>query len=423
MSTELEDDLIRVLGAVANRAPEPDPDFAAMVAGRRRHRRRVRRTATAALSALAAAIIAIPVAVTLHGDGGQVGQPSRSTIDIGSARPAEQVWPDAVVRLPAALPDGRTLHAVARLDDDRFMIAPTGGPDPYSFPAVYNARTRETTELMTATAPSGVSGYGFGGVVPGMIAGRQLAWVAAGRIGGSIANHGYYEVWTAPAAGGPAVRRAVFDLPGEVSVVQPFGDGDVLYASVTPFGPSGGQSRIYRLPAGGNPQLVPGSEGWSSADLGNWAAQRSNGSEPSTPGARIPSEAAVSTFWNIETGERRTRPRLPGITGLWCLPEICTGTASDGPVLYRFDDASTFRLTDRAPASTGSHSPAVDAIRFAIPSTFGGRRFVGMWWSSKGVVVDLKTGSAATVIGFSHQLPPLSRAGGEQQVLDLSRIP
>jgi cell division septation protein DedD len=433
MSPDLEADLTRILNAAADRAPQPEPGLLSAVADRRVHRRRTRLAGTAAVAALVAGTLAIPVAGALIGSARQhVAQPSTTTIDLGTARPAEEIWPAAVVRLPTHLPDGRSLNVVQSLDADRFVVTPAGGPDIYSFPAIYNARTHQLTELMIGTAPAGVNEFGYGGI--GTISYGQITWVATGRGVDNPARHGYYEVWSAPIAGGPSVRRAVFDLPGEIAIVSPFRTGTALYASVVNLiVPE--KSRIYRLPeGGGQPQLVAGSEGYAAA-FGSppWASIKERvriEAVPPSPspgvsqGFKVDTNARrPATYWNVETGERRTPRSLAGVTDPQCTPEICIGEKDDDIVVYRFDGS---RITYLTGWPTDGPSTMPD---YNISTSDSSGRFVLSRKQSSAFLADLTTHTAATLPpGFldasihGGQIIVLHRTDAEQVLLDLSRI-
>jgi hypothetical protein len=75
--------------------------------------------------------------------------PATSTVDLATARPAEEVWPEAVVRLPQILPDGRIFFPRARLDEHR-NVGRTNRGNAYQPPVIYDAATREVTELFAA---------------------------------------------------------------------------------------------------------------------------------------------------------------------------------------------------------------------------------------------------------------------------------
>jgi hypothetical protein len=234
--------------------------------------------------------------------------------------------------------------------------------------------------------------------------------------------HGYYEVWTAPASGGPATRRAVFDLPTDIAVVIPFGTAGTLYVSVYNM-LSSNESGIYRLPPdGGEPQLVPGSKGYTVAPRspGAWvspaAKPRSADLLPTGPG--VPQ----LEYWNVETGERRQPVTLTDVTRVQCTPETCLGSADTGLVAYSYDGTRITRLT-------GGPTPADHEVPSIISTIDGSGRFITSRWSAAGFLVDLTTHTAATLpsgfLGalFGDETVTLRRTGGQQFLLDLTRIP
>src|SRR5438552_10575988 len=111
MSDLFEDQLIRAFQVAGERSPAPPADFTSRVLDRRRRRRRMRLlrwggAATVSLSIVAGLVLVLPsggrttAVPTVHVAYG-------TPLDLDRARPADQVWPQAVLRMPSKLADGR----------------------------------------------------------------------------------------------------------------------------------------------------------------------------------------------------------------------------------------------------------------------------------------------------------------------------
>jgi hypothetical protein len=325
--------------------------------------------------------------------------PPTPAIDLTAARPAEEVWPDAVIRLPRRLPDGRSFIPWERLDDHRFLVVPTSD-NANRLPVVYDARARRTVDLITGQPQADTEL--LKSVVT--VSERDIVIVATWGWAGAQAS-ATAEVWVAPRWGGPATRRAVFEDPTKVGA---FGVGDAVFATVT-----AGQENattVYRLPAGRLPEQVARAEKVPHPPYGRWfmagPARSSHNVEPSAP----------STFLDVVTGERRTTTALSGLIHITCSPETCVGADRVGIVAYRFDGTNPTRLEGFAKETLDNFAPIITATgRFIRLHTGTFREY--LWDHQRNVVVIVD--SLGSHIG---QLQPLRHTDDEQFLLDLSRI-
>jgi hypothetical protein len=195
--------------------------------------------------------------------------------------------------------------------------------------------------------------------------------------------------------------------------------GGVLYASTQP---SMGVGAIYRIPDGGQPQLVPGSEGYA-LRYGPWAVRRSvRPADVTTPGAPAPVEAPQ--FWNVATGERRTPRTLDGVTMIDCDPQVCVGRAAGSLVSYGIDGSRPLRMTDGVsdPAGTDTCKSCRPPITVFYDSE---GRFIQLRLTSGVYLWDRKTNTVGAQQDGSSgdgDVIDVGQAGGKQHLLLLSRI-
>src|SRR5690242_6749552 len=140
MSNLFEDQLVRMFQVAGRCAPAPPPDFTGQVLDRRRRRQRMRLlrwggAAGVSLSIVAGLLLLLP-------PGGRTTalptvQVSYGTpLDLDRALPADQVWPQAVVRLPSKLADGRGYTALRSIGAGRVIVEPFGGTSGYYPPEI-----------------------------------------------------------------------------------------------------------------------------------------------------------------------------------------------------------------------------------------------------------------------------------------------
>jgi hypothetical protein len=375
-------------------------------AGHRPQRGRTRVAVSAAGAAVAA--LALVGAVVAWPGGGRSPAPAQpaapsatapatTALDLAAARPAEEVWPDAVVRLPQRLSDGRTFTPKARLDDDRYVGVPVRG-NVYEPPVIYDADARRVTELVTEWSRDDT----VLGLPAVSVSERTIVMAMLSRSIEDDVEEAVYEVWVAPRSGGSARRRAVFEAASEVSA---FGVGDKVFAAVT--AKEGRGTTLYRLPAGGSPEQVASAEGVPHSPYGRWFL---TGPAAGSPDA-LPS--APATFLDVVTGESRTTTVLDGLTDIVCSPETCVGRDDAGMVAYRFDGTNPTRITGVVPSR---HQPVItETGRFVLLRS---DMNMYLWDCEKAVVVPVTDGSSGT-----GPLPEYRYSDDEQFLIDLSRVP
>ncbi|MGR6913265.1 hypothetical protein ACU635_03300 [[Actinomadura] parvosata] len=275
-----EEDLVLTMRAAAAQTRLP-PDLASGVAGRRRARR-VRKRVGAALAAAAVATVIGGISVGTSGQERTV-RPAASpspAIRPSAIRPATEVWPEAVTRIPAV---DRPLTALSATEvllyrDERFEV--------------YDSATGRTRVLgPVPAAPSRVA-----------VGTQYIAWASA-----------QLDLWVLPRQGGQARRvgKAAADVY-ELAVT----DGFLVW--------SGERAGVYRMPlAGGTPELMPGA---GVLRLASW------------PYAHEWDAAGnVTRIVDLETG-RSTRVAVPEGADRWqCGPEWCTGLVNERPIVQRAD--------------------------------------------------------------------------------------
>ncbi|MBF9128204.1 hypothetical protein I0C86_04230 [Plantactinospora sp. S1510] len=426
MRRNLEDDLTRTFRAAALAAPDAEPEFSATVAARRR---RHARTRIAGMAAVVTAVVAVTAGVAVTGLPGfrhagpaqslgaiQVPIGSLPTVDLSVAEPYRDVWPDAVVELPYPLPDGRTYSVEAALDADSYLLRPWVDGVP-ALPVVLDAVTGAVREL--GTVPT--SGYTTYDEAGGGVTEHHIVWVVAAQETGGAR---YREVWSAPRDGGAAVRRARFG-PDHTMTVTVAEVGGAFYAGVGPVGQ--GVGMVYRIPDGGEPQQVTGSDGYD-LRYGPWALPYPVGPVDVAELTRPAAPPEVPTFWNVATGERRTPRTLDGVTMIECTPLVCLGRTADSFVSYGADGSRPLRATGVAVEPAGTDD-AVRSLRSDTSVLFDSTgRFVQIRQSPSGDV-HLWDREANTVGrqqenegAMGDGLIDLGQSGGKQRLLNLKRI-
>ena len=330
MPPTFEERLAAVIAAAVDETPAPRPGFTEGVLGRRR-RRQARRTGTVVVGALALAV-AIPLTVqAVNRPDPTPGQPSTAkppSISVRTLKPAAQVWPDAVVTLPATLDNGEKYRVLRLLDEEHALVSPLVNGKTNTFPAMLALATGEQTPLMP-DEPGAV----FGNAT---VDDHAIIWTAFG-------THGW-EVFSAPINGttvGPAELRSGNELHGS-GMVTVFGTGSASFA-LADYGDASQVSRLFRVPAQGALQRVPQADGtlWTWTEHGPWLARV----EPPTTPYGLP----YRNVWNPETGEHRTIKPPPGAgNNIDCDPDFCFSHTFDPSwdfVAYRHDGTPIAHLT------------------------------------------------------------------------------
>ncbi|MEW1845897.1 hypothetical protein AB0392_48785 [Nonomuraea angiospora] len=319
--TELEDKLSRVLSGAAHRAPQAPAGLIATV--KTRHRRRLART-TAIRAVAAVVLVAGGVGAAVNALGASAeprpavnatGKPEPSADKIPP--PIEKVWPQAVHKIPAKLPDGRTYYPQLLLDD-RTLLVMTGVSDGkrqflWSFD-LGTGRPRQIAEI----PPTKGSAIFADGVAAG---GGNIVWWASYKEAGSPR---VARIWTVPATGGRP--RPVTDVPLGNVMKQGHINGLTVTGSDVAFAYEKGG--VYRVPlSGGSPQPVKGAERHHILQW-PWVGVHRG-------------KAIFRGLLNVETGERRDAVVKAG-------EEVRCGVGRCAGVAVRYKTVKVERPRDRS---------------------------------------------------------------------------
>ncbi|MET7334943.1 hypothetical protein [Nonomuraea sp. NPDC005650] len=252
--TDLEDKLSSVLSGAAHRAPQAPAGLVATV--KTRHRRRQARAAAMRAAAavvlvaggVGAAVSALDASAEPNPAASATGKPKPPADKIPP--PIEKVWPQAVHKIPAKLPDGRAYYPQLLLDD-RTLLVMTGVSDgKRQFLWSYDLGTGRPRQIAEIPPTKG-SAIFADGVAAG---GGNIVWWASYKEAGSPR---VARIWTVPATGGRP--RAVTDVPLGNVMKQGHINGLTVTGSDVVFAYEKGG--VYRVPlSGGSPQPVKGAE-------------------------------------------------------------------------------------------------------------------------------------------------------------------
>ncbi|GIJ51566.1 hypothetical protein Val02_84520 [Virgisporangium aliadipatigenens] len=382
MSTELDVRLRRTMDAIAASAELPDPEAVHRIGALGRRRRRAR---TGGALALVAAAVAAAVAISTSGLGGGNGPDEESAelpavpppVVVQDLRTAQELWPEAVLRLPATIPVNREGTPVGRAPDGRYVLHTGIKAGESLYPVLYDPRTRRVQEVMRAEAPP----EGWDRVVvqqAAAVVGGRIWWQRTALRGGPEVFERRTELWSAAMDGGQRTLWAVFapgsglETPGQVFgtadrlYIQPMGDGDRLYRLTAPMAP---------------PEPVPTTGSWWPTGDGAWM----QGYEPPY--------RFRNTFWNVATGETVSSTR--DVKEWNCDRELCvryearglvaTGFGADAPELAHLPNAGP-----RAPSAQFEVVP-------------GGRFVYVNWGERQQYVWDVRTNTLASMPEFPHR--------------------
>ncbi|MFG1609474.1 hypothetical protein [Actinoplanes sp. NPDC049265] len=398
MRSEVEHELARTLQAVFDAAPPPAPSVADGIQRVRRRRRRRRVSGAAGLLAVVVAAFGATAMIRPVGTG---------VADLAEAPDARQVWPEAVVTLPAVLSGDVEYTVQAALGDDVFLVTPYGRA-----PVLLTGSTGATRPL--------------DGVFPGNeltqfdITPRYLLW-------SNVVKDGR-DVYAQPRDGaGKAVHLGLIPAV-DVAVAEV---GGAFYATGTTYHATNQTHTLYRLSAGRAPVAVPSGAGYA-LTTGPWAVAGTP--QPGTAD-RLPSVVrtrylyrpltvtrAAPSYWNVATGARVTPVnRAPIIS---CTPTVCVGTAAGALISWDADGSHELRAT----GFTTGRGDDVDAFfsssgRFVQVVAMTAREpaeptSIRLW--------DRATGQAATepsqASRLAYDVAELGTTVDHKTVLDLTRI-
>ncbi|MER6173081.1 hypothetical protein [Streptosporangium sp. NPDC001681] len=329
--TDIEEKLTRVLATAADQVPRRTPYELSEVVGARYRRRRARPAALlaavavlvvaggagAAVRALGARAVPEP-AVNATGTPGPTPRPEPEPAEKLPPR-IERVWPRALHKIPAKLPDGREYHPQLLLDD-RTLLVMTGVSDgTRQFLWTYDLASGRPTRIAEIPPTRGSAIFADGVAAGG---GNIVWWASYKKPGGQRVA----RIWTVPTGGGRP--RQVTDVQlenvmkqGHIRALAVVGS-DVVFSRE-----SGG---VYRVPLrGGEPRAVPGTEGrhllqWP------WVGRHTKHTDPSKL-------VAFSELFNVETRKRRDAVVRPGESFVRCGVNLCSGTMPpEGELPRRF---------------------------------------------------------------------------------------
>ena len=360
----LEETLNRTLERHAGKAPAPAPDLIQRVEARYRRRRRARMTGAAAAMALVLSGTAFGV---WPDDGGTVGpqgslnpaaaapgQKEKNPLEI---TPIEKLWPEAVHRIPARLPDGTKITPQALIDERTVLVSVWSSFEKTSALYSYDLATGESSKITDVVTPKRTKGFASGFTVGD----GKIIWYTTSADGTST-------IWSVPVEGGTAVAT-VESAPAEIGALGVSG-GKIHW--------SGSRGGVYTAPlAGGSAALVPDTE---KERLVQWPWAGGPIRDLSQNGDKA--YVAYRELRNLETGEKRSTILNDrdtnwdcGIT--WCLSQ-------DGKSITSRDGNRMGLL----PGYLVNGTVALD--RFALSTTGSG--------SKAGVLVhDLRTGRAGSI--------------------------
>ncbi|MEV4572777.1 hypothetical protein AB0K16_05910 [Nonomuraea jabiensis] len=292
MSTDLEDDLSRVLARAAEGAPQAPPGFPGRIAARSRRRRTRAR-------ALVAAVAMVVAGVTVRGTVGAEPAPAKLP------EPVETVWPEAVWKIPRQLPGLPEFRPVSFIDD-RTVLLWTERADAIHAYDLGTGRTRKIADVPSA--------YAF--------------TVGAGRIvWGTVDKDERTRFWSVPVSGGkPAAIHTVGSVKGRGEKLTVAGDR-VAFSLV--------EGGVFTFPLrGGRVTPVAGAERhhilrWP------WVAAPGEYTQDREPSFR--------ELLDAETGRASTAVVRPGERYVRCGVTTCVGLRPDDTRFYRLRDGSRER--------------------------------------------------------------------------------
>ncbi|MFI6741482.1 hypothetical protein ACIBI9_51935 [Nonomuraea sp. NPDC050451] len=319
-----ERDLVRTLRAAAVQVEHRD--LADGVAHRRRARRTKQRVRVLLAAAAVVAVVAGTAAVVSRSDDHRRAEPATVLHGWDSIKSAAELWPQAVVKVPAYDSEGwRTQVATSMGATEVLLLAKSKKARRLE---VYDS-ARGTIRILGSVPEAQDLRYVAVGT-------QYIAWYTGPVLGGPIA------FWIMPRAGGAARRvgEAAHDI-------ESFGiTEDVLVWSVREGG------GVYRMPVtGGTPQLLPGTAGLR-LTYWPWAAGMS-------------SRGVQNRVVNLETGESIEVSVPDGVGVMQCHPEWCAGGRGERVIVQRVDGSERHTLPQEL-GHMGSSRMGLLGDRYAI---------------------------------------------------------
>ncbi len=319
------------------------------------------------------------------------------------------MWPEAVRKIPATLPNGRKFRPVLYLDDHTLLINTESGFEKADMLSAYDLDTGKATELARITTPPRAVIF-----ASDFTAGHgTLAWWTQRKQGqGTVV-----DIWGVPVTGG--TPQKITSFPGELGGLDHLAiAGGKIAWSLTKGG------GVHQAPlSGGEAAPIPGTRGMHLIQW-PWAASPSAFDTPESQ----ETQPTFGHLLNVETGERREaivkpgdRPGICGIT--WCIGGRPDQNGSGHYVAHRRDGSAEREIPGSAKAP-----PALD--RFIVAPASGRTGLEGV------VLYDIVTGRGGDLgirrgEGGSLSSPRLMSGAqsllsytikGEMTVIDLTAI-
>ncbi|MER6001391.1 hypothetical protein ABT120_22685 [Nonomuraea angiospora] len=305
MSTDLEDDLSRVLGRAAEGAPQAPTGFPGRIAARSRRRR----TRTQALvAAVAMVIVAGGLGVTVRGTDGP--RPAQTKLP----DPVEKVWPDAVWKIPRQLPKVPDFRPLIFIDDRTVLLWTWKSDERTDAIYAYDLGTGRPRKLVDVPSEKWEYASSFA--------------VGAGRIvWQTVDKNEQTRFWSMPVSGG---KPAAIDTGGPV---EGRGEKLIVVGDRVAFSLAGGGVFTFPL-RGGRVTPVAGAERhhilrWP------WVGTPSELTQDREPSFR--------ELLNAETGQASNAVVRPGERYVRCGVTTCVGMRPDDTRFYRLRDGSRER--------------------------------------------------------------------------------
>jgi hypothetical protein len=220
------------------------------------------------------------------------------------------VWPEAVRRLPAKLPDDSYYRITDTTGGNDLLVISQGRE---AGPLLFNP---DTGAVRRVTTPTVTDGLNAPRVTTALLAGDRVVWFLTGRRAGEAVR----EAWTAPLAGGTATKLAD-DLPaGAVDASRTVLAGDaVIWEQGLP-GDGKDDIIIKRLSLrDGKVGDVPGSRGYWLSTVPGWITSQYGGTPFGEP-------ERTGTLVEVATGRRlHWKANDEMDSSVYCGPEWCTG--------------------------------------------------------------------------------------------------
>lgn len=317
MSTHLEDRLTGVLADAADTAPVPGYDPVEAVRGRQR-RRRNRHMVVAAACAVAVAAVGSVTAVRVTAPTVDHGVAADQIPDFANLAGPEKVWPGAVHRLPAKLPDGSEYAVAQVIDENRYLVVRSIRA---AGPSVYDRRAGTVIDLAT---PAKLDGLADNFLHMTRVVGDRAVWFVDGWRDGQ----GRREAWVAPLDGGTPVRlESMADGAAPRFMVV----GNAIAWEQEKPGSAGYPHGVIRMVSldGGAPRDVPGTDDLTLTRVAPWATTQrlASGIVPKTSGE----------LHDLATGARLRWTANDKIQLLRCGPTWCTGEGVEGVAIQNLD--------------------------------------------------------------------------------------